>query len=119
MTPLQISDELAREIWGEAEMRGLPVEDFLRAVLRRERTLADRRKIEQEQAWWLSLPLSERARYEGQFVAVHNQTLIDHDQDEKALYQRIRAKYGRTAVLIMPADGPREIRILSPRLVQA
>jgi len=60
MTPLQISDELAQEIWGEAETRGLPVEDFLRSVIRRERTLADRRKIEQEQAWWLSLPLRVR-----------------------------------------------------------
>ena len=119
MTPLQISDELAREIWNEAEMRGLPVEDFLRAVIRRERTLADRRKIEQEQAWWLSLPLSERAKYAGQCVAVHDQTLIDYDPDETALHRRIRAKYGKTAVLIMPADGPREIRILSPRLVHA
>ena len=119
MTTLQVSDELAQEIRGEAEIRGLPVEDFLRTVLRRERTLADRHKIEQEQAWWLSLPLSERAKFEGQFVAVHNRKLIDHDQDEKALYQRIRAQYGKTAVLIIPADGPREIRILSPRLVQA
>ncbi len=118
MVTLQISDELAQEVRSEAEVRGLPIEDFLRAVLRRERTLADRRKIEQEQAWWLSLPLSERARYEGKFVAVHNRTLVDDDQDEAALYGRVRAQYGKTAVLIMPADGPREVRILSPRLVQ-
>ena len=118
MTILQISDDLAVEISSEAEIRGLPVEDFLRAAVRRERTLADRRKIEQEQAWWLSLPLSERAKYEGEFVAVHNQTLIDHDRDEKVLYHRVRARYGKTAVLIMSADGPREIRILSPRLAQ-
>ena len=118
MTTLQISDELAQKIHSEAESRGLPVEDFLRAVIRRERTLADHRKIEQEQAWWLTLPLSERAKYEGKFVAVHNQMLIDDDQDEEALYRRVRAKYGKTAVLIMPADGPREIRIFSPRLIQ-
>jgi len=118
MTNLQISDELTQEIRSEAETRGLPVEDFLRTVVQRERTLADRRKIEQEQAWWLSLPLSERAKYEGGFVAVHNRTLIDYDQDEEALTHRIRAKYGKTAILIMLAGGPREIRIFSPRLVQ-
>lgn len=118
MTTLQISDELAQEIWQEAETRGLAVEDFLKAVIRRERTLADRYKIEQEQAWWLSLPLSERANYEGKFVAIHNQTLIDFDQDEQVLYRRIRAKYGKTAVLIMPAEGPREIHIFSPHLIQ-
>ncbi|HKZ86507.1 MAG TPA: hypothetical protein VJ793_22995 [Anaerolineae bacterium] len=72
MTPLQVSDELAREISHEAESRGLPIEDFLKSVIRRERTLADRRKIEQEQTWWLGLPLNERAMYEGKFVAVHN-----------------------------------------------
>ena len=118
MTPLQVSDDLAQEIRSEAESRGLAVENFLRAVIQRERTLADRRKVEQEQAWWLSLPLTERAKYDGKFVAVHNQTLVDYDQDEAALYRRVRARYGKTAVLIMPADGPREIRILSPRLVQ-
>jgi hypothetical protein len=118
MTILQISDDLAEEISSEAEIRGLPVEDFLKAAIRRERTLADRHKIEQEQAWWLNLPLGERAKYEGEFVAIHKQTLIDHDRDENVLYHRVRAGYGKTAVLIMPADGPREIRIFSPQLVQ-
>ncbi|OGO42697.1 MAG: hypothetical protein A2Z04_01730 [Chloroflexi bacterium RBG_16_57_9] len=118
MITLQIPDELVQEIQSEAEIRGLPVEEYLRAVIRRERTLADRRKIEREQAWWFSLPLGERARYEGKYVAVHNLTLVDSDRDERALYRRVRAKYGKTAVLIMPGEGPREIHIRSPRLVR-
>lgn len=118
MSSLSISDQLMREIQSEATMRGMVVEDFLRAVLRRERTLADRRKIEQEQEWWLTRPLNERAAYAGKFVAVHNQTVVDSDKDEDALYQRVRAKFGKTAVLIIPAEGPREIRIFSPRLAQ-
>lgn len=117
-TSLKISDNLAQEIQNEAEIRGLPIEDFLKAVIQRERTLADRHKIEQEQAWWLSLSLSERAKYEGQFVAVHNKTLVDHDQDKEALHYRIRAKYGKTAILIMPAEGPSDIYIHSPQLVR-
>ncbi len=115
---LQISDELAQEISSEAKTRGLPAEDFLRSLVQRERTLADRRKIEQEQAWWLNLSLGERAKYEGKFIAVHNQALVDYDHDEDALYRRVRAKYGKTAVLIMPAEGPHEIRVISPRLGQ-
>jgi hypothetical protein len=118
MTNLQVSDELAEEIRQEAEARGLPVEAFLRSAVRRERTLAERRKIEQEQEWWLKQPLSERARYEGELVAVHDRTLVDHDKDENALHSRIRARYGKAPVLIMPAEGPREIRIFSPRLVR-
>ena len=119
MTTLKVSDALAKEISLEAEERGLPIEEFLKIAIRRERTLADRRKIEQEQAWWLNLSLRERAKYEGQFVAVHNKELVDCDVDQDKLYGRVRTKYGRTAVLIIPAAGPRDIHIFSPRLVRS
>ena len=118
MTVLQISEDLAQEISSVAENRGVAVEEFLRIMMRRERTLAQRKKIEQEQNWWLTRPLSERAQYEGQYVAVHNQELIDHDPDRQALRRRIRTKYGQTAILMMPAEGPSEILIFSPRLEQ-
>jgi hypothetical protein len=118
MAILQVSEQLIGEIQDEAETRGLAVEEFLRAAIQRERTLADRRKIEREQEWWLSLPLSERAGYEGEFVAIHGQKIVDHDKNERTLYQRIRARYGQTAVAIIPAEGPREIRVFSPRLVR-
>ncbi|MGD2206358.1 MAG: DUF5678 domain-containing protein [Anaerolineae bacterium] len=117
MAILQVSEELIGEIQHEAATRGLDVEEFLRAAIQRERTLADRRKIEREQAWWLALSLGERARYEGKLVAIHNQRVVDHDESERALYQRVRARYGQTPVLIIPAEGPREIRVYSPRLV--
>ncbi len=109
MTDLMIHPPLADEIREEAQSQGLPIEEFLQGTIRRERTLANQRKIEWEQAWWLSLPLSERAKYEGEYVAVHSRQLVDHDGDSAALHQRIRSKYGRTAVLIMPAEGPREL----------
>ncbi len=119
MTTLQISDDLAKMIRREAERHDQPIETFLKAVVERERTLADRRQLEREQEWWLSLPLRDRAKYEGEYVAIHDQTLVDHDKNEATLYQRIRAKYGRTPVLVMPAEGPREIRIYSPRILQS
>lgn len=78
--------------------------------------MSDRQRIEQEQGWWLSLPLSERAKYEGEYVAVHNHQLVDHDIDQIVLTRRVRERYGNTAVLIMPAEGPREIVSRSPRI---
>jgi hypothetical protein len=118
MVTLQISDELAGTIEKEAKLRGVSVEDYLRSAIRHERTVAARLKIEQEQEWWLGLPLAKRAKYQGEFVAIHNQELIDHDKNEEALYKRTRKKYGKVSVLIMPAEGPREIRMYSPRLVR-
>lgn len=115
---LQISDELARTIQKEAKARGKTVEDFLRSAVQRERTLAERQKIEEEQEWWANLPLTERAKYEGEYIAIHNRKLVDHDKNENKLYSRVREKYGRTPVLIMPAEGPREVQIFSPRIVR-
>ena len=118
MAILQVSEELIGEIQDEAETRGLAVEEFLRSALQRERTLANRRKVEREQKWWLALSLGERARYEGEFVAIHEQEIVDHDTDERALYRRIRIRYGQTPVAIIPAEGPREIRLFSPLAVR-
>ena len=116
MVALKVSDDLGRMIQDEAKTRGLSVEEYLKPMVQREKTMAARQKIEQEQKWWLGQPLSERARYEGEYVAVHSQVLVDHDKDEAKLYQRIRSRYGNTPVLIMPAEGPQEIHIFSPRI---
>jgi len=115
---LQISNELAGAIQQEAKLRGKTVEDFLKSAIQRERTLSDRQKIEQEQEWWTSLPLTERAKYEGEYIAVHNREVVDHDETEDELSSRVREKYGKVPVLIMPAEGPREVRIFSPRINQ-
>lgn len=36
----------------------------------------------------------------GAWVAIHDGQLVDFDDDQAALYRRVREKYGRTAVLI-------------------
>jgi len=119
MVAIQISEELVGTIQREAKIRGLSVEDYLRTAIQRTHTISARQKIEQEQEWWFSLPLSKRAKYEGLFIAVHNQKLVDHDREEEALYRRVRKKYGKTPILVMPAEGPREIHIYSPRIIRS
>jgi len=118
MVALSISEELAVSIEKEAATRGITVEEYLRSAIKRERSLSARKKIEQEQAWWFSLPLSKRVKYEGEFVAIHDLKLVDHDKDESALYKRMREKYGKLPILVMPAKGTKEIRIFSPRVVR-
>lgn len=115
---LQISNELAGVIQKEAKSRGKTVEDFLKSAIQRERTISERQKIEQDQEWWTSLPLTERAKYEGKYIAVHDKEIVDHDENEDELSNRVRKKYGKAPILIMPAEGPREVRIFSPRIIQ-
>ncbi len=49
---------------------------------------------------WYNLPLEERKRYEGKFVAVYEGQVVDSDLDRLALYHRLRQKFGRQTVLI-------------------
>ena len=75
-------------------------------------------QLASEQAAWYARPPDERARYRGKFVAVHDGQVVDHDPDQRALYLRVRARFGHTPVLIVWADwdGPPVYTIHSPRL---
>ncbi len=119
MTTLPVPDNIAEEIRREAEAEGVSVEELLLAAWRHYRVMAQRKKIETEMAWWESQPAEMHARYAGQHIAVHNQAVVDHDVDPIALHDRIRQRYGRTAVLLVPAEGPRDIHIVSFRVERA
>ncbi len=116
MIDLVVPTELAKEIRREAEVEGVAPEAVLEAAWRHYRMLANRKKIKSETVWWNSQPEGERAKYQGKYVAIHLHTVVDYDINRASLHRRIRKKYGKIAVLIIPAEGPREIRILSPRL---
>jgi hypothetical protein len=67
-----------------------------------ERYLHERQiaKLDAEVAAFEKMHPELRQKYLGQWVAVHEQKRVDHDSDRAALYERVRATYGRTAVLI-------------------
>ena len=74
--------------------------------------------LDVEQAAWFALPHAERQHYAGQYVAIHNGQVVDHDPDQRALYLRVRTHFGRQPVLIVNADwnAPPTIVLHSPRL---
>ena len=117
MTDLPISESLAQQLQQTAEEKGLSVAVYLEEMMWEERAQRQRRKIHEEQSWWLSRSLNTRARYEGQYVALHNEQVVDSDADVDALHRRVRSRYGSTAVAIIPAEGPREFKIYGGRIV--
>ena len=116
MSELILNEPLASQIRQEAEAQGVDVEVFLEATLKHYRFGIQRQKINAEAEWWQERSPEERAQYTGEFVAVHNQEVVDHDRDEEVLRKRIRATYGKTAVLLTPAEGRREIHFISTHL---
>lgn len=58
-------------------------------------------------------------RYLGDYVAIHNSQMIDHDVDLRTLHLRIRHRFGRMPVLIRQVTQSAEARDLvfrSPKL---
>jgi capsule polysaccharide export protein KpsE/RkpR len=119
MTELQLPDALANEIKHEAETEGVTVATLLEAALRERRQRLQRAKLSAEQATWRALAPEARSRYAGQYVAIHEGEVVDHDTDLAALHRRVRARYGKLAVLLTPAEGRPPLHTRSPKLMQS
>jgi hypothetical protein len=59
-------------------------------------------------ALWRTIP--------NQWVAIHNEEVVDQDPDRIALYGRVRAKYRQTPVLLrqVKEDANPEIQVRTP-----
>jgi len=74
--------------------------------------------IDREEAAWLRLHPWLRERYSGQYVALYNGKLVDRDEDQIALYERVQRRYpGKFIWIAQVKDTPiEEYVIRSPRL---
>jgi hypothetical protein len=66
--------------------------------------VTDTQGLDAEQEAWFARPPAERRRYAGEYVAVQDGQVLDHDPDQRALYLRVRAQFGRRPILIIKAD---------------
>jgi hypothetical protein len=119
MSEIILHEPLTSRLRQDAEAENLPVENLIEAALRHYRFQSQRKKLTAEAAWWQSAGPEIHAQFTGEFVAVHQHAVIDHDRDETVLRQRVRARLPKTAVLITPAHGRRELRIISTGLSQS
>lgn len=80
------------------------VEEAIEAYLHQ----LEQAKIHEEtEAFWAMQP-ELLSKYAGEFVAVHQGEVADHDLDVVQLEQRVAERFGETAVLIAPvADTTR------------
>ena len=90
------------------------VEQAIREFLRSEA----RRRMQREMDAFFQLHALLLADYAGEYVAIHQGKLIDHDSDQLALYQRVERRYRDTPVLIKQvlADPEEVYTFRSPAL---
>jgi hypothetical protein len=76
------------------------IDEILTTALRLYLWELDRRQISKESAIYRQRHAELKARYLGQYIAMHKGQVVDHDTDFQALRQRIRQRFGRTPVMI-------------------
>ncbi len=70
-----------------------------------EETLDERsQQMLAEQEAWFAQPKYEREPYRGQFVAIRDRKVIDHDLEQNALLLRVRTKFGEAPIPILSVD---------------
>ncbi len=100
MTTVVLRPELSETLQSDARGSNKTLTELVNEVVERYLHMRQQEKLDQEIAAYTALHPHLLTTYPGQWVAIHNQNVVDHDVDGAVLYRRIRIKYGRTSVLI-------------------
>lgn len=133
MVHVALSDQTAARLEQMAVKRHVAVKDVLEEAVEFYLTHAPEEEYDEEFEIWeqtqqrlIAVEMQHYlrqhqhllARYRGQYIAMHQGEVIDHDIDEVALSRRVRIRYGDTTILITPVlpDPIQKITVRSPRL---
>jgi len=105
--PIELKEpELVKQIEELAFATTQPADRVLATAVQSYLDTLERNAIEAEtQAYWA---MHERLAedYAGQFVAIREGEVVDHDDDLAALEQRVRLNFGALPVLLAPVTPP-------------
>lgn len=93
--------KLIAEIMEIAEHEGQSATDFVVEAVERYIALYRQKRIQAETEAWYRLPVTQRQRYAGQYVAVMGGEVVDSDPERLTLYYRLKERFGREPVLII------------------
>ncbi|MEI2609608.1 MAG: DUF5678 domain-containing protein [Candidatus Promineifilaceae bacterium] len=107
VTTVPLKADLLESVQKLADEQGVAVENVLEDMVRQYLHQNRRENIRQENEHFVQMHPELIKRYKGHQVAIHQGKLVDHDRDLDKLVERIKARFGRTPVLITPVtDEP-------------
>lgn len=115
-TSVTLRPDLSDTLQISAQQQDTTVDNLVNEAVERYLREEQRHKIDQEISAYERLHPQLWRTLPGLWVAVHNGKVVDQDEDRATLYRRVRAVYGRTAVLIrqVKADVVEEIWVRTP-----
>jgi metal-responsive CopG/Arc/MetJ family transcriptional regulator len=118
MTTVTLNPELVQQIENWSSQGGGDAQSFVEKAVRTYLGQMRQEKIRTETEAFNEQYDMLKANYAGQYVAVHQGKVIDHDTDIRSLHLRVYEQLGRTPVLLKQVmDEPeRELHFRSPRL---
>lgn len=118
MIPIPVRDELIRSVEKLALEQGTNAEALVNEWIERQLALAREQRIREESVRFRAQHSALQATYAGQYVAMRDGEMLDHDAEVQALYLRIRERFGDEPILIAPVlDSPMTTyQMRSPRV---
>jgi predicted transcriptional regulator len=118
MSTITLSPQLINELEQVAEEQAVKPEEILENAVRVYLRQLEHKKIKSEAEAFRIMHVELAKQYLGQFVAIHNGQLVDHDEDFQALHSRIRQRFGRQPILLrrVTIEPERVLIMRSPRL---
>ncbi|OGO43460.1 MAG: hypothetical protein A2Z04_06410 [Chloroflexi bacterium RBG_16_57_9] len=116
MDVIVLRSDLRETLKKDAEQEARSVNDLVNEAVEHYLRERQQAKLDTEIAAYEAMHDELRQKYLGEWVAVHDQKLVEHDSDGLALYRRVRARFGRISVLIrqVTEESVEEVWIRTP-----
>ena len=110
MSTITLQPRLVEQLEQVAAQRSVEAQELIETAVRTYLRQVEREKIKAEARTFRSMHTELAEKYLGQYVAIHNGKVIDHDEDFQALHSRIRQRFGRQPVLLRRVEaGPERV----------
>ncbi len=101
MTTVTLPDRIEKQLEQLAAAQGVSVEELTQHLLREQLRTFRRRALSEEMTAFCAQYSRLIKEFPGQYVAVYQGKVIDHDPDGGTLHRRIYKSYGDLPVLIV------------------
>ena len=117
MSTLTLQPELLERLEQAAALRSVIPEALLDAAVRTYLRQIEYERIQTEAQAFSAMHDELAKQFLGQYVAIHQGRVVDHDLDFQALHARVRQRYGRQPVLLRRVEAcpERTLTFRSPR----